>query len=228
MRTVSGPVAGRPTRAVLSLAAALAAGTLAGAACGESQSKYVGNGSENAYFKVPRAYELFDLPTGRDDRLQPENPEEVELLWSVGFDADDDPAVENVQAARDYDVAVDSPVGIASIYQVQGSYNQQLSLTTLRTVPLGFDPLYVQDDAEDLVEIIDFAPLRGDTGLQGSRVLFNMRPTVDDPWRTYDMTTYFDQGRFRMYTFTVGCSAPCFKDREAEIRRVTSSWTVEP
>lgn len=198
--------------------------------CGESKYRYISNAAEEVALKVPRDWAVYDLPTTRDDRISPDAPEEVELLWSKGFDADPDaPSPDHLGAVRDYKAAgVEHPVGVVSVYQVQGSYNQNLSLTSVRTVPLGFDPLYVKDDAKDLVEIISYEPLTARNGLQGSRVLFNMRPSPSDAWRTFDMTTYFDQGRFRMYTFTVGCLSPCFKDAEQRLRDIAGSWSVRP
>lgn len=197
--------------------------------CAESKYRYITNGAEKVAIKVPRSWAVYDLPVGRQDRLSPDAPEEVELLWSKGFDADPNPDPAHLAATTDYGtLAVEHPVGVVSIYQVDGSFNQKLSLTTARTVPLGFDPLYVQDDIKDLVEIISYEPIAERNGLQGSRVLFNMRPSSDADWRTFDMTTYFDQGRFRMYTFTVGCLSPCFKESEQRLRDIAGSWSVRP
>ena len=154
------------------------------------------------------------------------------LLQGVEYykDADPESRVPGLMHVKlgDYHVGVDAPVGVADIYQVQGSYNQKLSMTIARAVPLGFDPLYVADEVKDFVEIIRYEFIQPGDGLQGSRVLFNMRPSSTDPWRTFDMTTYFDPGRFRLYTFTVGCLATCFKDREDSLAKLVASWKVQP
>jgi hypothetical protein len=195
--------------------------------CSASKYHFVSDGTERVAFKVLRNWRVYDLPTGRSDRLSPDSPEDVQLVWSKGFDADPAPDPAHLDAVTNYGAtSVSYPVGVANVYEVQGTYNQKLSLTVARTVPLGFDPLFVQDDTSDLVEIIDFQPLPASNGLQGSRVIFNERPNAQADWRTFDMITYIDQGRFRMYTFTIGCLGPCFKDNEARISDIAASWSV--
>jgi hypothetical protein len=217
------------TRSLAVVAAAAVVASSGLAACGEPTYSFVSNGQENAYFKVPRDWQVYRLPNQRSDRLEPPQPEDVESIWQVGFDSADDANEDNLGAITNWtEVQVDDPVGQVAIYQVQGGFNQQLSLTTARSAVLGFDPLYVGDEVQDLVEVIRFEPVEPATGLQGSRVVFNVRPRADAPWRTYDLTTMIDQGRFRLYTFTVGCSASCFKDNERQISEIVSSWKVEP
>jgi hypothetical protein len=203
---------------------------VAGAAsCGQSKYHIVANGQEKAYFKLPRDWKVYKLPTGRSDRLSPNAPEDVELLWSVGFDGDPVPDQDHLGAATSFESpGTDYPVGVASVYLVQGSFNQNVSLAAARAAPLGFDPLNVPDDVKDLVEVLSYEPARRDDGLHGSRVRFNMRPNAAAPWRTYDMTTYFDPGRFRMYTFVIGCLGPCFRDRDHQIADIANSWSVTP
>ena len=211
--------------AALLLVCALAA---AGAACSDSKYRYVVNSGEKVSFKVPRSWKVYSLPTGAQDRISPDNPDEVELLWSSGFDASPLPSKDNLAAMTDYGrVTVDHPVGVASVYQIQGTYNQRVSLTGARTVPLGVDPLFVPDDVRSLVEIIEYAPVTDFRGLQGTRVLFNLRSTSDAPWSTYDMLTLVDQGRFRLYTFIVGCTGPCFESSRRQLTEIARSWRFE-
>ena len=201
---------------------------LTAAGCSDSKFRYVVNSTENISFRVPRSWTVYSLPTGAQDRISPDSPDDVELLWSSGFDADPNPAREHLDAMTDYGrVTVEHPVGVASVYQIQGTYNQRVSLTAARTVPLGVDPLFVSDDVRSLVEIIDYQPVTNFRGLQGTRVVFNLRSTSDSPWSTYDMLTLVDQGRFRMYTFTVGCLGPCFESSRRQLTEIATSWRFE-
>ena len=209
------------------IAAALLLGGLA-AGCASPKYHYVVNGAENVSFKVPRGWSTFSLPTGADDRLSPDTPGDVKLLWSSGFDADPNSDAEHLAAVTNYgQTIVEHAVGIANVYEIQGSYNQKISLTEARKAPLGVDPLYVPDGVQSLVEIIKYEPIKRFRGLQGSRVQFNLRARGDAPWSTYDMLTFFDQGNFRLYTFTVGCIGRCFQDAKSVLADVIDSWRFE-
>ena len=204
------------------LVVALAAG------CAEPKYHYVVNGAENVSYKVPRGWQTFSLPTGAVDRLSPDSPGDVQLLWSTGFDADPNASEAHLAAVTNYgQTVVEHAVGIANVYQIQGSFNQRVSLTEARKAPLGVDPLYVPEGVQSLVEIIKYEPVKRFRGLQGSRVQFNMRARSDAPWSTYDMLTFFDQGNFRLYTFTVGCIGRCFEDSKATLADIIDSWRFE-
>src|SRR6266511_4284693 len=131
--------------------ALLAAGPLVGA-CGESKWHYVDNGKENTYIRVPNGWKVFtiDSRAGRPASL----PDSVESVWHIAFDASAKPSLKNVTALDALPPAsVDKPVGQLEIFQVTGTFNQQLSLTTARSSVLGIDPSAVPDDVKDLVEI---------------------------------------------------------------------------
>ena len=197
-----------------------------GASCGQPKFRIVNNGAEKTYTKIPRAWTEFPVSTERTDRIDPKFSEDVSLLWSIGFDADPKSDVAHVTQLFAFD-ALDFPVGQLNVYQIQGNYAQNLSLAGARTDPFGVDPLNVPDKVQDLVEVGDYQPLAPSTGLQGSRVIFNVRPNADSPWNTYDMVTAFDQSRKRMYTMIVGCSGKCFEDNRHEISQIVTSWKVD-
>lgn len=201
---------------------------LASGACAEAKFRFVVSGPEDVSFKVPRQWTTYSLPTGADDRISPDSPGDVQLIWSSGFDADPNAKQEHLDAMTNFgQVVVEHPVGLANIYQIQGSYNQKVSLTEVRRAALGVDPLYVSDDVRSLVEIIKYQPLTKFKGLQGSRVRFNLRVRTDAPWSTYDLIALIDQNRYRMYTFIVGCIGHCFQDNQSAIDEIVNSWRFE-
>lgn len=198
------------------------------AACAEAKYRYVVSGPENVSFRVPRQWSTFSQPTGADDRLAPDSPGDVQLIWSKGFDADPNAKQEHLDAMSNFgQVVVEHPVGLANVYQIQGSYNQKVSLTEARKAALGVDPLYVSSDVQSLVEVISYKPLTKFRGLQGSRVRFNLRTRSDAPWSTYDLIALIDQNRYRMYTFIVGCIGHCFQDHQSELDEIVNSWRFE-
>ena len=115
-------------------------------------------------------------------------------------------------------------MGQLQIFNVQGSFNQELSLTTARSTALGIDPLGVPDDVKDLVEIVTYTPIAHD-GLQGSRVVYNLH-NEGEPWQTVDATTLFDQSRNRFYVLRIGCTSECFKQNQDAISEIANSWKV--
>ena len=198
-------------------------------ACTQSTYKFLANGAEGVSLRVPRGWATFTVPTGAEGRLSPDSPGDVKLLWSVGFDASPTPDIQHLAAVDNYgQKTVDHPVGVIAVYQVQGTYNQKLSLTEVRAAPLGVDPMFVSDNVKSLVEIISYEPAKRRDGLQGSHVVFNLRSTDSAPWSTYDMRTFFDQGHYRMYTLIIGCLGPCFKQNQNRISSISASWRIQP
>jgi hypothetical protein len=191
--------------------------------CGANKYTYVDNGRENTYLRVPAAWKVFtvDGEGSRPTAL----PDSVETVWHVAFDASDQPSVKHTTAIDALPPSsVDKPVGQLQIYKVQGSFNQELSLSSARSTVLGIDPLGVPDDVKDLVEIVSYTPIAKD-GLQGSRVVYNLH-NEGDPWQTVDATTLFDQSRNRFYVLRIGCTSACFKANQNAISQIATSWKV--
>jgi hypothetical protein len=201
--------------------AVLALLTLAG--CGGAKFSYVDNSAEDTYIRVPNEWEVFTVEGGG---VRPEAfPDTVESVWHVAFDASEKPSLENTAALDALPPSsVDQPVGQLQIFDVQGSFNQELSLTTARTTALGLDPLGVPDDIKDLVEIVSYTPLAQD-GMQGSRVVYNLH-NEGEPWQTVDATTLFDQSRNRFYVLRIGCTSECFRENQDDISEIATSWKV--
>ncbi len=196
------------------------------AACGQGKTKVVSDAAEKTFFQVPRSWTSFPIPTGVADRLPSKFGEDVTPVWDVVFDSSPDPDVQRAGDLDKLDVsALDHPVGRAVIYQVAGSFLQQLSLSSARESVIGADPLFIGDDVKDLWEIVDYQPASSNR-LEGSRVVFNFRQSVNEPWQTYDVTTLFDQSSSRMYVLRVACSSKCFELNKNRIFDITKSWTV--
>jgi hypothetical protein len=197
------------------------------AGCGAPTYRYVSNSIESTYFRVPRSWDVQDIPVEPVDRIDSGN-EDVLPVWRVMLDASSEPDLVHsellMNPAAD---PLDEPAGTVQIYDVTGGFNEKLSLSAARSAILGFDPLFMGDEVKDTVEIITRQPLAPNDGLQGSRVIFNFRPTVDDPWRTMDLVSAFDQSRGRLYILLIGCSGECFKREQTTISDFVSSWKVD-
>jgi hypothetical protein len=157
-------------------------------------------------------------------------PESFQQLWRVGFDSASEPDPTNVAGLDAVPPpSLDDPVGQARVFAINSATARDgLSLSAARELAVGFDPLNAPDNLANLVEIVEFSGLDERNGVQGSRVVFNVRASADDPWQTMDLTTMYDVGRARLYTFTVACSAACFEENQSSIFDVTTSWKVDP
>jgi hypothetical protein len=223
-RGVNGvSIPGRARAAGFAAATAAVVTGLLLAACGSAKWTYVDNGTENTYIRVPHQWKVFNIV--KDGDRPAAFPDTVESVWHIAFDASEKPSLKNTDAldALPPD-SVDKPVGQLQIFQVTGSFNQELSLTTARSSALGIDPLGVPDDVKDLVEIVNYTPIAHD-GLQGSRVVYNLH-NEGQPWQTVDATTLFDQSRNRFYVLRIGCTSECFKNNQQAISDIASSWKV--
>jgi hypothetical protein len=211
------------------VAAGAVAAALALSACGGAKYDYVSNSSEQLFFKVPKSWELYRFTDADEEGRLPGLPETFEQLWRVGFDAASEPAPENVALIDQLPPeSLDAPVGQARVYSVNTlSARDSLSLSGVRELAVGVDPLNVPDNLANLIEVVDFTGLDERNGVQGSRVVFNVRGAPEEPWQTVDLTTMYDVGRARMYVFTVACSATCFEQNQTSIFDVTTSWKVE-
>jgi hypothetical protein len=212
------------------LGAVAVAGAVVLGACGGAKYEYVSNSSEQLYFKVPRGWELYRFTDSDTEGRLVGLPESFEQVWRVGFDAADEPDPSNVaQLDAVPPDTLEQPVGQARVFAVNSAAARDgLSLAAARELALGFDPLNAPDDLSNLVEVVDFLSLDERNGVQGSRVVFNVRNSVDDPWQTMDVTTMYDVTKARLYMFTVACSASCFEQNQNSIFDVTTSWKVEP
>lgn len=191
--------------------------------CGANKFSYIDNSAENTYIRVPNEWKVFTVEGGG---VRPEAfPDSVESVWHIAFDASQEPSLQNTSAIDALPPSsVDEPVGQLQIFDVTGSFNQELSLTTARSTALGIDPLGVPDEIKDLVEIVSYTPLSQD-GMQGSRVVYNLH-NEGEPWQTVDATTLFDQSRNRFYVLRIGCTSECFRDNQDSISEIATSWKV--
>ncbi len=205
-------------------------GALALSACGGAKFEYVSNSSEQLFFKVPKSWELYRFTESDTEGRLAGLPETFEQVWRVGFDGADAPDPVHVAELDQLPpTSLDRPVGQARVFAVNTmTARDGLSLAGARELAVGFDPLNAPDNLANFVEIVDFQPIDDRNGVQGSRVVFNVRDSADSPWQTVDLTTMFDVGRARLYMFTVACSAACFEQHQSSIFDVTTSWKVDP
>jgi hypothetical protein len=209
-------------------ATAVLAGALLASACGGSTARYISNGQENVFFKVPSKWKVFRFTaTDKEGRAQAV-PSTFERSWHLMIDGSTKPDPAHVRAH-----AADAPVVEAQVYVLSSSSNDTLSLSDLRSITFGgFDPILQDPGAGRRWEGIagSFKDLSFPKGLTGTRVAVNIPDpeAKDDPkkFATLDAIAMHDVVNKRVYMFTVRCSAQCYLDNRTQIDDILSSWTV--
>ena len=197
------------------------------AACAGSGYRYVENGDEGAYFKVPDGWELYEvdfhdtLPT---DRPLPDGAELVEGPWRVVFDSAPDPSVNHIDELQPEHV-----VGQAEIGAIRTDRRDTLTLADLRSLVLGgeADPIDLYEQGSTDLELVDYEEIATADGLRGNRIVVNVRLQGDD-FVTIDQVALVDAATETFYRFLVKCDAACYRDHRDQIDTIVDSWTVEP
>lgn len=185
------------------------------AACGGSEYRYVTNTEEGTYFRVPAEWELF--------RVRAEEPIDRiaapagEAPWRVVFDSAEQPALEHIDENSPV-----APVGQSLVIPIDLQQGDQLSAADLRQALIGLDPL----QGGDGVEVVDFQQLLTDSGLRGTRVLFN-RQLGDGSWVTVDHSSLMNAEGTKVYVFEVRCEATCFKEQRQALAQIVDSWGIK-
>jgi hypothetical protein len=194
----------------------VAAAVLLVAGCGAADYKYVNNASEGTFFKVPAGWKLFRVvPEDVTDR--PEAPQ-GQSPWHVVFDSAGQPTMDHADEERP-----ELPVGQAMIFEIDGEQGDRLSPADLRSAFLGEDPL---DASGSDVEVVDFEQITTDSGLRGSRVVFNQQ-TADGDWVTTDHSSLINAAGTKVYVFEVKADSQAFKADADQIKLIVDSWQVK-
>lgn len=207
------------------------------AGCGDSGYTYVRNDEAAAFFKLPDQWTLF---TERQILAQPaldlrplERRRLVSRTWIRGFDSGPEPSPLNT-----VDLDGPYPRGRSEIRALTRDERSEVSLSTLRSLPWGFDPVAVYDEEEEgPVEILGLRDVTFPGGRHGVRmqvaidagVLAQSEDDVNDNHRIVvaDYTAVLDADTRLMYLFIIGCEERCYLANRAEIRKIADSWQIE-
>jgi hypothetical protein len=204
-----------PRTCATALVAAVAGLSMLVSACGQSSYHYVSNKQQGLFVRVPISWHTLRLSeSDRPDPVFPEPP------WQVLIDSANHPAVGH------YDIyAAEEPVGLVEIVALSSS-RDSVSLAYLRALStdLAVDPLQEVRDGSDDIEIVKYDE-RNDNDFWGNRIVFTAKRT-DGTFVTIDQLAMVDTATSHLYRITIRCSAACYKDHQAEIGRIVSSWTL--
>lgn len=206
------------TAATLAVAAALA--TSAMSACGSPKYHYVKNSEERTYVRVPNEWALFDedqLVTTLDESREAKDLYK-KLTWSVGFDAAPRPSLDHIAS-----ISADHPKGVVLVRSLLPEQRDRFSLSTLRSVLLGFDPLEAQEEG---VEVVDSRDVDRPGGLHGNEILVNLT-TPEGERVKWHQIALVDSALRKVHLLSISCDDDCYAANEKVIGEVIASWQVK-
>jgi hypothetical protein len=207
------------TRRVLLRVSAMALVGALAAGCAGSGYRYVKTSSNNAYYKIPKNWELFDkqqVIASTGAQLSAE--EEQGLRYLAIFDADPRPSLDHdLQTAA-------HPFGVVRVRRLNIEERDTFNLAALRNEVIPIDEILDKELGD--VEVVDGPEtITQKDGLRGTRIVYTVAGTQNS--FTVDQTGLVDPATNMVYFFIVGCNADCYSANRHTITEIADSWTVK-
>lgn len=198
---------------VVALAGALVAG------CTGSGYTYVKTSTDNAYYKIPDDWQLYDKrEVIASIGAQLSSKEEDGLRYLAIFDADPEPSLKHDLQTADF------PFGIVRVRSLDIEERDTFSLQALRNEVIPIDEI-IEKELGD-VDVVDGPhTITQKDGLRGTRIVYTVQGTQTS--FTVDQTGLVDPTTSLVYFFIVGCDADCFAANRRTITDIADSWTVK-
>lgn len=215
----------RAGRALLLVVASAVAVLTAG--CGAPEFTYVTNSDDRTYLRVPAEWGAVDegeLVAALG--LDPSVPIADQGIWIQGYDAEEPPSAAHLLGPH-----APAPTVLVAVLDVAPTVRGQYSLDRLRDLFQPVSPAARQQIAANPMSgFSGFALMRDEVltpgdGLRGVHVVYRYR-IGGGPFQVFDKTAYLNDDASKVYMFVVRCSTECYEQRQQEIERVVSSFTV--
>lgn len=202
-------------------------GTLLAVACGSSEFTYVSNPDDRTYVRLPAEWQAIDqgeLATALG--LDPGVPAAEHGVWMEGYDADLLPSPAHLIGPH-----APAPTGLVLVQDIPAPMRGQYSLDRLRDLFQPVSPTGREALAADPAGLLtDFSLLADEVltpgdGIRGVHVVYRYRIS-GGPMQVFDKTAYVNDDASKLFLFVARCSAECYGQRQDEIARVVSSFTV--
>jgi hypothetical protein len=200
-----------PPGLAASAVALAAVATLAG--CG-SGAHYVANRDEDVYLKLPDDWTALDVPIEGADAA-------AALPWQMVVDGAGEPSADHFDEASPAE-----PVGRIIVSELAPQYRDGMSLTQLRALALGTDPLSLVAEEGSGVEILGSLAHYEVDGNFGNRIRFKYTPEAGGPEVVMEQVAVTDPGLTRIYVVQMTCELACFEDHLDEIEQINESFHI--
>lgn len=189
------------------------------AGCAGSDYQYVKSSSNNAYFKVPKEWKIFDkdqILGASEEQLS--QTESSNLRFVTIFDGDPNPSLEHELTTAKH------PFGLVRVRELTLEERDTFSLSTLRNEVVRIDDI-LENKLGDVELVEEPESILKQKGLAGARLVY----TVKGPEGSFtvDQTGLVDPGTHVVYFFIVGCETTCFSENRRRISEVADSWTIK-
>lgn len=213
----------RPVRLVV---ATIVAGFLS-VSCGAPEYTYVSNSDDRTYVRLPVAWQAVDeTELGAALGLDPGTTPEDQGIWMEGYDADTSPSTVHLLGPH-----APAPTGLLIVQDVPPQVRGTYSLDRLRDL---FQPTSAAGreglEGNPMAMLTDFGLMADEVltpgdGIRGVHVVYRYR-IGGGPVQVFDKTAYVNDDASKLYVFVARCSSECYGQRQEEIERVVSSFTV--
>jgi hypothetical protein len=189
------------------------------AGCVDSDYRYVKNGADRTYFKVPAGWHLYGeeelLDEASNSLSEDQRRARLDQGWQVAFDASPRRSIRHVG-----NYAAHYPEGIAMVRSLTPEAADALSLGQLADV---FGVQSVIEAGQG--EMLDYEHVTRDGGFRGVHLVAQLQ--VGGKVALLDQTILVNQASTKVYALIVSCTAKCFDEHQDEIDEVVDSWTVK-
>jgi hypothetical protein len=166
------------------------------------------------YVKLPKGWTAMEDPLDGAVEGEP-------LPWQVVFDRDGEPTADHFSAD-----APGEPVGRIVVDVIGPQYRDELSLTQLRALAVGADPLQLAQAEDPRIEILGSLADYEVDGNHGNRVRFSYTPAIGGPAVVMDQVAVTDAATTRVYVIQVRCEIECFETHIDEIEQIIDSFHI--
>ncbi|MFD0742953.1 hypothetical protein ACFQ1L_15010 [Phytohabitans flavus] len=147
------------------------------------------------------------------------------LMWTVAYDAADEPSVSHVAAPMPFA----EPAVWAKVERLLPEVSSSISLDVLRDLLLPVTEDRREAAAQANALFPGFELLRDDVivpekGLHGVRVVYNYQ--FLERSTTFDLTALVNDDASLLYMLLIRCAAKCYTERADELDGIATSFTV--
>ena len=197
-----------------------AVAALALSACGGSGATYVANHDEGAYFKLPKQWQVVEVPGNQLGEVQALSGFAEVLSTNVWARLAGPKVAEGTPGNE-------LPLIRVVIGDMTRSFRDQISLPFLRQIVSGgeFDPLSADDLKANSSRLLGFEEISSD-GMRGYHS--RLQTGLDDPATSMviDQRVLVDDTTTTLVFFDIRCSTNCFSTYVDDINKIVSSWQV--
>lgn len=219
--------------------------SLALAACGGGNYRYIKSSDDSAYFKVPShwtAYNTRDLVLAEaqvNEQLgRPQSVDDMRmnaaLNWRMGFDSSPEPSPINVVVAYSERLVVD--VRVRALLPEE---RQNVTVDHLRNLTIPVDQLAQQQAEADQgkgpqlsinkdFEVRVNQEIAKPGGYHGLQTIVNVRaPDPDNRVYVFNQIALLDQNNTKLYVLSIHCETICYAQNQGTVQKIVDSFTLQ-